>query len=389
MKQARRWCTVDAQARAGRGGPPDPHIGGRSHRMSAQFHIIAVEHGAADAEIIEQHLANAGLQCVVRQVKTERDITCALRKPASEDSRGDQELRDRLAALEETLRIRTESLTAAIAQLHKQTRLRQEAEIELGLAQKLEAVGGLAAGIADDINAPVQYIRDSAHFLGSAFNEIVAALPGDGQPADGNRAADLRLLLAEVPSVIERMVEGSRQVATIVRAMQEFAHPDATEKAPADLNRAIETTLLIARHEYKSVATVQLNLGELPEIVCNVGELRQVFLNLIVNAAHALADVGRDADSGRIIIRTALVDDWVQVQFEDNGRGIPQEIIERIYDPYFTTTEAVRGSGRGLAIARAIVVAKHSGRMNVESTQGMGTCFTLRLPVGRPAAGEE
>src|SRR5271168_1267877 len=240
--QARRSCTVAARERVGRDGP---------HRMRAQLHIIAVEHGAADAELIERHLVNAGVQCVVRQVKTGLDFTGAQPKPASEDSRGeesrgDQELRRRLAALEETLRIRTESLTEAITQLHKQTRLRQEAEIELGLAQKREAVGGLAAGIADDINAPIQYIGDSAHFLGSAFNEIVSAIPGDGQPRDGNRAADLRL-------IIERMVEGSRRVATIVRAMKEFALSDPTERAPANLNRAIETTLLIARHEYKSV----------------------------------------------------------------------------------------------------------------------------------------
>src|SRR5579863_7568940 len=354
--------------------------------MRAQLHIIAVEDGVADAELIERHLADAGVQCVVRQVKAEPDLASALWRHASEDShggesRGDQELRRRLAALEELVRIRTQSLTEAITQLHKQTRLRQEAEIELGLAQKREAVGGLAAGIAEDINAPIQYISDSAHYLGSAFKEIVSAIPGDGQSRDGNRAADLRLLLVEVPRVIERMVEGSRRAATIVRAMKEFALSDPTERAPANLNRAIETTLLIARHEYKSVATVQLELGEIPEIVCNVGELKQVFLNLIVNAAHALADAGRDAKSGRIIIRTALVDDWVQLQFEDNGGGIPQAIIDRIYDPSFTTQEAGRGGDRWLAIARAIVVAKHSGRMSVESTPGKGTCFTLYLPV--------
>jgi signal transduction histidine kinase len=351
-----------------------------SHCMKAQFHIIAVEHGATDAEIIERHLANAGLQCVVRQVKTASDIACALPKPASEDWRADQELRRRLAALEEIVRIRTESLTEAIAQLHKQTRLRQEAEIELGLAQKLETVGRLAAGIAHEINAPIQYISDSAHLLRSALNEIASAIPGAEQPRDGNPAADLQ-------RAIERMVEGSQRVATIVRAMKEFADPDATERAPADLNRAIETTLLIARNEYKCVATVQLQLGELPEIDCNVGELRRVFLNLIVNAARALADADRDAKSGRIIIRTALVDGWAQLQFEDNGCGIPRAIVDGIYDPFFTRQEAGRGNDRGLAIARAIVVAKHSGRMSVESTQGMGTRFTLYLPVGGPAAG--
>jgi signal transduction histidine kinase len=345
--------------------------------MRAQFHIIAVEHGATDAENIERHLANAGLQCVVRQVKTERDITCALPKHTPEESRGDQGLRDRVAALEETVRIRTESLTEAIAQLREQTHLRQEAEIELGLAQKLEAVGRLAAGVAHEIDTPNQHISDSAHFLGSAFDEIVSA---------GNPAADLRFLLLQARRAIERIVEGSRRVATIVRAIEEFAHPDATERAPTDLNRAIETTLLVARNEYQRVATVQLHLEEMPETVCRVGELKQVFLHLIVNAAHALADAGRDAKSGRIVIRTALVDGWAQLQFEDNGRGIPQAIIDKIYDPFFTRKEAGRGSDRGLAIARAIVVAKHSGRMSVESTPDR-TRFTLYLPMGSPAAG--
>jgi signal transduction histidine kinase len=181
---------------------------------------------------------------------------------------------------------------------------------------------------------------------------------------------------------IEKIVEGGERVASIVRAMNELAHPDPTQRAPADLNRAIESTLLLARYEYKSVGTVQLHLGELPEIVCNVGELRQVFLNLIVNAAHALADAGRDAQSGRIIIRTAFVGDWVQLQFEDNGSGISRAIIDGIYDPFFSTKQAGRGSDRRLAIARAIVVARHSGRLSVECTPGKATRFTLYLPVG-------
>jgi len=345
--------------------------------MRAQFHIIAVEHGATDAENIERHLANAGLQCVVRQVKTGLDLTSTQPRPAPEDSCGDQALRDRVAALEETVRIRTESLTEAIDQLRKQTHLRQEAEVELGLAQKLAAVGGLTAGVAHEIDTPNQHISDSAHFLGSAFDEIVSAW---------NPAADLRFLLLQARRAIDRIVGGSERVATIVRAIEEFAHPDATERAPANLNQAIESTLLVARNEYRRVATVQLHLGEMPEIVCHVGELNQVFLHLIVNAAHALSDAGRDAKSGRIIIRTELVDGWAQLQFEDNGCGIPPAIIDRIYDPFITRKEAGRGSDRGLAIARAIVVAKHSGRMSVDSTPDR-TRFTLYLPVDSPAAG--
>jgi signal transduction histidine kinase/DNA-binding response OmpR family regulator len=299
---------------------------------------------------------------------------------------GEPELRRRLAALEETLRLRTVTLEQAKEQLREQMRLRQAVEVELGAAQKLEAVGRLAAGIAHEINTPIQYINDSAHLLGSAFEEMLTVIADAEQREDTDAAPDLLFVLEEVPHAIERIIEGAQRVAAIVRAMKEFADPDATEKTPADLNRAIESTLLIASSEYKDVATVQLYCGEIPEVMCNVGELSQVFLNLIVNSAHALADAGRDAESGRITIRTALVEEWVELQFEDNGCGISQEIIDKIYEPFFTTKELGRGSGQGLAIARSIVVDKHSGLIGVASTPGVGTCFTLRLPVGGPAA---
>ena len=174
---------------------------------------------------------------------------------------------------------------------------------------------------------------------------------------------------------------GTERVATIVRAMKEFSHPDSSEKVVADVNRALQTTLMIARNEYKYLATVDLQCGELPELMCNVGELSQVFLNLIVNSAHALADAGRDTATGKITIKTRAVDKWAEFSFEDNGIGIPQDIINKIYDPFFTTKEVGRGTGQGLAIARSIVVDKHDGRIDVESTPGVGTCFTLRLPI--------
>jgi signal transduction histidine kinase len=138
---------------------------------------------------------------------------------------------------------------------------------------------------------------------------------------------------------------------------------------------------MIARNEYKYVATVDLECGNLPEVMCNIGELSQVFLNLIVNSAHALADAGRDTETGKITIKTAVVDGWAQFTFEDNGCGIPPGIIDKIYDPFFTTKEVGRGTGQGLAIARSIVVDKHGGRISVQSTPGQGTCFTLRLPL--------
>lgn len=293
----------------------------------------------------------------------------------------ERQLRKHLASLEETIQARTASLEAINEQLREQMRLRQAAELELGLAQKLESVGRLAAGIAHEINTPIQYITDSVHFLGSAFAELLTVVAANEGGRHADQTSDIEFLRSEVPRAIERTIEGTERVATIVRAMKEFSHPDASEKMVADVNRALQNTLMIARNEYKYVATVDLQCGDVPEVMCNIGELGQVFLNLIVNAAHALADSGRDPDTGKITIKTRVVENWAEFTFEDNGCGIPQEIIDKIYDPFFTTKEVGRGTGQGLAIARSIVVDKHAGRIAVQSTPGIGTCFTLRLPL--------
>jgi signal transduction histidine kinase len=167
--------------------------------------------------------------------------------------------------------------------------------------------------------------------------------------------------------------------------MKEFSHPDATEFSSADLNRALQTTLTVATNEYKYLARIRTDFAELPPVVCNVGELNQVFLNLIVNAAHAIHDAGRDIGSGVISIRTALAGEYVEITVSDNGCGIPQENLDKIYDPFFTTKEVGRGTGQGLAITRSIVVDKHGGAVHATSTLGGGTQFTIRLPIaGRP-----
>jgi two-component system NtrC family sensor kinase len=297
----------------------------------------------------------------------------------------ERELRHYLASLERIIQARTATLEETNERLREQILLRRAVELELALAQKLEAVGRLAAGIAHEINTPIQYVGDSIHFLDSAFGDLLNVVKAPDCAPSGNLGIDLQFLREEVPRAIARVMEGTQRVATIVRAMKDFAYPDATEKRMADLNRALESTLLIARNEYKYVATVDFQSGDIPEVCCNVGELSQVFLNLIVNAAHALSDAGRDTHTGRITIRTQLVDKWIELQFEDNGCGIPKETLERIFDPFFTTKEVGRGSGQGLAIARSIVVDKHAGRIEVNSTPNIGTRFTVRLPVCDPA----
>jgi PAS domain S-box-containing protein len=284
------------------------------------------------------------------------------------------------------------------AQLTAEMQERERIAIELRLAQKLESVGRLAAGIAHEINTPIQYVGDSVAFLQSAqkefdgvlsaclaaFDRLDAGEPSADVVADFRRvqaAAELEFWNAEIPKAFERTLDGVQRVADIVRAMKEFAHPGEVEQSAADLNRAVETTLTVARNEYKYTAQVETQLGELPYVVCNVGELNQVFLNLIVNAAQAVHESGKDATSGRISIATERVGDQVRIRIADNGCGIPKENLEKIFDPFFTTKEVGLGTGQGLAIARSIVVDKHGGDIQVESELGVGTAFILSLPV--------
>jgi two-component system NtrC family sensor kinase len=303
-----------------------------------------------------------------------------------------------------TARLASERAQRALQeQLVNEMQERERIAIELRLAQKLESVGRLAAGIAHEINTPIQYVGDSVSFLQSADAELrglrtsykhtiqrlVAQEPSQSVLPDlekAEAAADLEFLTAEIPKAFQRTLEGVERVAAIVRAMKEFAHPDGAEHEAADMNHAIETTLTVARNEYRYCAQVETRFGELPLVSCNVGELNQVFLNLIVNAAHAVAESGKDASSGRITIVTAAVGDEVSISIADNGCGIAPENLEKIFDPFFTTKPVGRGTGQGLAIARSIVVEKHGGRIDVNSAVGDGTTFTLYLPLRNSAA---
>jgi two-component system, NtrC family, sensor kinase len=170
-------------------------------------------------------------------------------------------------------------------------------------------------------------------------------------------------------------------VTHIVRAIKEFAHPDPQEQAASDINRALQTTLVVTSNEYKYCSSVETHLGELPEVICNIGELNQVFVNLIVNAAHAIQAAGKDATTGRITITTQAEEKAVQIRISDNGCGIPEENLERIFDPFFTTKEVGKGTGQGLSIARSIIVERHAGRLDATSKVGSGTEFLIHLPI--------
>jgi PAS domain S-box-containing protein len=304
-----------------------------------------------------------------------------------------------ITAKREEMRKKQELQDKLVAEMKERERM----ATELQLAQKLESVGRLAAGIAHEINTPIQYVGDGVHFLRSAYEEINQLLDGwrdamealpDGTAKDGLRLQideltlkfDIAFLRAEIPKALERTLDGVERVTNIVKAMKEFAHPDANEHSPSDLNHALQTTLLVASNEYKYIARVHTDFAELPDVVCNVGELNQVFLNLIVNAAQAIQDAERDPSTGEIKISTAVAGDAVVIRISDNGCGIPSDNLAKVYDPFFTTKEVGRGTGQGLAITHSILVDKHGGDISVSSQVGIGTEFTLRLPIGGRSA---
>jgi signal transduction histidine kinase len=274
-----------------------------------------------------------------------------------------------------------------------------ELEMQLRQAQKLESVGRLASGVAHEINTPVQFVSDNVHFLKDAFGDLTTVLDrhrtlraavADGtataeaaaEVAQAEEEADVAYLLEAAPPAIERSIEGLGRIAEIVRSMKEFAHPDEKEKAATDLNKALASTLTIARNEYKYVADVTTDFGELPPVVCLPGEMNQVFLNIIVNASHAIADiVGGTEGRGEIAVSTRQDGADVVVTIADTGGGIPEAARERIFDPFFTTKSVGKGTGQGLAIARSVVVDQHGGEIRFESQSGKGTKFFIRLPI--------
>ena len=277
----------------------------------------------------------------------------------------------------------------------------KQAQTKMSQAGKMEAVGQLAAGIAHEVNTPTQFIGDNTRFLEEAFDDVQRLLAKYAQLLEANRngsvtsqlieevgatleEVDMEYLAEEIPKSIKQSIEGLQRVAKIVRAMKEFSHPGGKEKEPVDLNKTIESTITVSRNEWKYVAEMVTDFdASLPEVPCLVGDLNQVFLNMIVNAAHAIAGaVGDDSsDKGMITVSTRRDGDWVEIRIGDTGTGIPKETQSRIFDPFFTTKEMGKGTGQGLSIAHHVVVEKHGGTITFETEVGQGTTFIICLPL--------
>ncbi|MCW2696841.1 MAG: domain S-box-containing protein [Modestobacter sp.] len=259
---------------------------------------------------------------------------------------------------------------------------------------KLESLGRLSAGLAHEINSPIQFVGDNARFLAEAYQDLIrivlfyrGLLASTDPLAWEERRAQIRqaeegiefdYLQTEIPSAVEQTLHGIERVSTIVRAMKRFSHPGHDEQEPADLNEAIEATATVTRHQVNSVADLCLELAELPPVRCNIADLNQVFLNLIVNAADAIADTG---EPGVITVATALDGDHVTIAITDTGGGIPDDVRSKIFDPFFTTKDVGKGSGQGLPLVHAVIHEGHGGTLAVDSTVGSGSTFTIRLPL--------
>jgi len=297
---------------------------------------------------------------------------------------------DILRDLESIVEERTEQLKAEMEE-------KRRMESQLHLAHKLESIGQLAAGVAHEINTPIQYVGDNTQFLGKVFEDIlelvgsyrtVCAKIEESHPQIISEVlameeqVDLEFVQEEVPQSIDSSLEGIEQVAGIIRALKEFADPETTEDEHVDLNRIIESTLAVSTTQYKEVAEVDLQLGDISTICGHPGALRQVVLNLVLNAAHAIESVvGDSGDKGTIEISTRMEDDQVLVTVRDTGCGISKEIADRIYDPFFTTRTVGQGRGQGLHTTRSIVVDSHGGDIRFDSEAGKGTTFALQFPV--------
>jgi signal transduction histidine kinase len=362
--------------------------------------------GLVKAEVVGKRLAACGVQWVRSDIQVEIDSWCAGREMRRVEALPfviDGETRflgltlNWICAPEE----RIDELLIIGSDVTDREILGQQ----LRQAQKLEAIGQLAAGIAHEINTPTQYVGDNTRFLQESwhsFNELLAiaremrqlAATGPISPQTLQRfdalaqAADFEYLQTEIPRAIEQSLDGIDRVAKIVRAMKDFSHPGSEEKRSIDINQAIETTITVARNEWKYVSDLETHFdSNLPLVSCHAGEFNQVILNLLINAAQAIAQALENGSQGKgkIVVSTVRDQDWIEISISDTGAGIPEAVRSRVFEPFFTTKPVGKGTGQGLALAHTAIVRRHGGKIWFDSELGKGTTFYIRMPLAQPS----
>jgi signal transduction histidine kinase len=257
------------------------------------------------------------------------------------------------------------------------------AQQQLLQSEKLAAIGQLAAGVAHEINNPIGFVNSNLGTLKTYINnllDVVSAYEGVSKGADAAvlaaaiKNADLDFLREDLPSLLAESQAGLGRVTKIVQDLKDFSRVDQTGRQLSNLNAAMESTLNVASNEIKYKANVVRELGEIPEVNCDPAQINQVFMNLLVNAAHAIEQ------RGTIFVRSGVAGDGVWFEVEDTGKGMPEAVMNRIFEPFFTTKAVGKGTGLGLSISYDIVVKRHGGKLDVTSVEGKGTCFRIWLP---------
>ena len=280
----------------------------------------------------------------------------------------------------------------------------QQLEAQLRHAQKMESVGQLAAGIAHEINTPVQFVGDNIRFLTNSFEELEALLEllrqfddssqtqedWDALQAQRNRleqSMDLEFIRKEVPEALVQSLVGIERVTTIVKAMKEFSHPGETSKTAVDINDGLMSSITVSRNEWRYIAEVTTDFDkQLPHILGFPGDLNQAFLNVIVNAAHAIESLGGDQPSlGKIHISTSHSSEHVEITISDNGCGIPMSDQQKVFEPFYTTKQIGKGTGQGLSVVHTVITEMHQGEISIQSEVGVGTKIEIRLPINSQA----
>lgn len=293
------------------------------------------------------------------------------------------------------------AITKDITYLKESEKEKERLKIELEHSKKMESIGTLAAGIAHEINSPLQFTNDNLDFIANSYEDIIRLVntyknlmmscktdedksSAKNTIADIERKINLEFLTKEMPDALSQTKDGLARIRKIINAMKQYTHLNNEEKKPSNVNETLENAQIITRNEWKYFAEIENRLDpDLPIINAFEAELNQVFMNLIVNAAHTINDAidQKIIEKGKIIVKTEQKDENIIISISDNGLGIPEELKERIYDPFFTTKEVGKGTGQGLAIAHSIISDKHKGRIWFETELNKGTTFFIELPI--------
>lgn len=345
---------------------------------SSFFHISLVSLGMLLMMALGYALLNKYPSTIVRLRRYLEDIV-----------NGELPDKIRLIETEDDITAIETSMNLILDQLKQRVRVMQSEktrlERELDQARQMEAIGSLAAGVAHEISTPIQFISDNVRFLAESSRELLARLHADISVDRDPDDLDIEFLRTEIPESLRQTQEGIERITKLIRAMKDFADKGTeSEKAETDLNRAVQSTVDITRNEWKYAAEMELHLDpDLPPIICFAGEVKQALLNIIINAAHTIRDVVvPNGPKGCITISTRCEDGDAVIEVADTGAGIPAEIQDRVFDPFFSTKEVGKGVGQGLATAYWSITKKHGGSLRFDTQEGKGTVFTLRLPAG-------